>query len=194
MEWSKNQITDLLQKASDANVEFALTDAQIAEFLTFDRAPSSDIGMNVMNGVSRAIIQYGHKNAPYRIKAFEKQFTENKMEIYLFANDGTLCGKDALNVLYVFDGTVYSVPPSGGDFDGIREKGVKTLSLADAFASLVAANAEAMNAEYAVVEVGAAKAFDEMNVKIPAFLKKYFEKKQLFIESDVSCRAEIKLF
>ncbi|NYZ80090.1 hypothetical protein H0N95_02460 [Candidatus Micrarchaeota archaeon] len=194
MEWSKAQITDLLQKASDANVELTLTDEQIAEFLTFDRSPSSDIGMNVMNGTSRAILQYGHKNAPYRIKAFEKQFTENRMEVYLFANDGTLCGKDVLNVLYVFDGAVYSVPPSGGDFDAIREKGIKTLALADAFSSLVAANAEAMNAEYSVVEMGAAKTFDDMNVRVPQFLKKYFEKKQLFIESNVSCRAEIKLF
>ncbi|MEM0372271.1 MAG: hypothetical protein QXO69_00290 [archaeon] len=194
MEWDKEQISDLLQKASDANVDFTLTDAQIAEFISFDRSPASDIGMSVMKGVSRVVRQYGDKQAPYRIKAFEKQFAENKMEVYVFSNEGTLCGKDVLNTIYVFEGSVYSVPPSGGDFGVVREKGVKTLSLADAFASLVAAKAEAMPSDYSVVEMGFAKSFDEMNIRVPPFLKKYFEKKRLFIESDISCRAEVKLF
>lgn len=194
MVWTKAYILDLLQKASDAGVEIKLTDSQIADSIFYDKQPGSDIGLNIMQNVSRVISQQGDKKAPCRYKVFEKQFPEKKMEIYLFANEGNLCGKDSLNCLYVHSESIYSVPPTGGDYDNIRKQGIRSLCLADCFSALVASRAESISGDYEVVEMNLAKSFDEMNIKIPEFLKKYLSKKDLFLNNEINCKAEIKMF
>jgi len=193
MVWSRKQINDLLQKSSDAGVDFKLTDEQIADFITFNKSPGSDVGMSIMKGVSRIISQYGGKPAPCRYKAFEKQFAENKMEVFVFSNSRALCGGDSLNCLYVHDNSIYSVPPTGGDFENVKKQGIRSLCLADCFAALVGNAAEFMSDKYEIVEMNKVSSFEEMNLKVPNFLKKYLGKKDLFLKNEVNCSAEIKI-
>ena len=185
----------MLEKASNAGVDIKLTDSQIVGSLSFNQAPNSDLGISVMNNVVKTIIQYGDKPAPTRFKVMEKQWPENKIEVYLFSNEGKLCGKDVLNSIYVLNGNVFSVPPTSEEFKNIRSKGVKFYNLAECFGALVGARVEQMQGDYEVVEMNEVKMFENANIKVPSFLTKFFEKnnKEFHLESNVFTKAEIKL-
>ena len=153
MKWNKQQITSLLEKASEAGVDFDLTDEQIAEFFSINLTPHLDIGSLVKKKVEKAIEENHNKPAPYKLKVFEKQWPENKTEVYLFSNEGLLCGKNSLDSIYVFKGNLFSVPPSSQEFQNVLKEGVKIFSFKELFGSLVGFNFESMHSDYEVVEM-----------------------------------------
>ena len=195
MTWTKLEIINLLEKASNAGVKIELTDEQIVDCLGFNEYPGSDLGFVIMKNIIKTIEQQGDKSAPVRFKIFEKQWPENKIEVYLFANEGKLCGPDILNSIYVMNGNLFSVPPTSEEFKNIREGGKKFTNFAELFGALIGAKVEAMQSEYEVVEMNKIEGFETANIKVPSFLQRFFEKnnKDFNLEADIFLKAEIKL-
>jgi len=123
MKWNKEQIINLLEKASQYGVDFELTDEQIAEFFSVNLQPHSDIGLLIKKKVEQAIEDNFNKQAPYRFKVFEKQWPENKAEVYLFSNKDKLFGRNAFDSIYVFKGNLFSLPPSSQDYQNVLKEG-----------------------------------------------------------------------
>lgn len=195
MKWNKNQIINLLEKASESNVDFELTDEQIAEFFTVKEQPHSDLGLLVKKKVTTAIENNYNKKAPYRIKVFEKQWPENKIEVYLFSNEGLLCGNNILNSIYVFKGNLFSIPPYSKEYQNVLKKGVKIFSFTELFSSLIGSRFESLQSDYEIVEMKQVNNLEEANITIPNFLKKWFKNnnKETSLNSTINCKAEIKL-
>ncbi len=195
MKWNKNQITNLLEKAVEAEVDFELTDEQIAEFFSVKEQPHSDIGLLVKKKIEKAIDENYNKPAPYRLKVFEKQWPENKAEVYLFSNEDKLFGKNALDSVYVFKGNLFSLPPSSADFQNVLREGVRLFSFKELFSSLVGARFESMQSDYEVVEMKKANSFESANLHAPNFLKKWLEKnnKEFLLDAELNFSAEIKI-
>ena len=195
MKWNKQQIKELLEKATQAGVDFKLTDEQIAEFFSIHEQPHSDIGLLAKQKIMKAIEDNYNKQAPYRIKVFEKQWPENKVEAYLFSDENLLCGRDVLNSIYVFKGNLFSLPPSSQEYQNVLTEGVKTFSFIELFSSLAAAKIESMQSDYELVEMKKVNSLEEANVLIPTFLKKWLEKnqKEISLNSEINCKLEIKI-
>ncbi|MFH0986452.1 MAG: hypothetical protein V1911_00215 [Candidatus Micrarchaeota archaeon] len=196
MTWSKKQIIDLLGKAYSKGVDFTLDDEQIAELFDFERRPGSDVGIAVQERLTQIIRENGNRPAPCRMKIFERQMVENKIEIHLFSEEaGQLCGPAYLDEIYVHQGNVYSVPPQAGDLSPVREQGKKACSLAAAFAALVASTVESMNSDYEVVSIQRIEELEDANIKVPQFLKKYFKDKEksMHLSVEPKFKVEIKI-
>ena len=195
MKWNKSQIISLLEKSVEAGVDFELTDEQIAEFFSIKEQPHSDIGILLKKKIMKAIEENSNKQAPYRIKVFEKQWPESKVEVYLFSEEGLLCGKNVLDYIYVFKGNLFSIPPSSQEYKNVLKQGVKVFSFAELFASLAAFKFESMHSDYEVVEMNEANSLEEANLSAPLFLKKWLEKnrKEIQLNAEIKCKAEIKI-
>ena len=195
MKWSKSQIVSLLEKSVEAGVNFELTDEQIADFFEIKNQPHSDIGILLKKKMMKAIEENSNKQAPYRIKVFEKQWPESKVEVFLFNDNALLCGKDALDSIYVFKGNLFSIPPSSQEYKNVLKEGVKIFSFAELFASLAAFKFESMHSDYEVVEMNEANSLEQANVSAPLFLKKWLEKnhKETQLNAKIKCKVEIKI-
>ncbi len=186
------QLVDLMRKAAEKGENFSVTDEQFAELIDFKEKPNSDVGLAVMKRIIKTIEQHYNKPAPVRVKAFEKQFPEKKVEVWLFSDSGRLCSQGIFDRIYVMKGNIYSASFSRED-EPIRTNGVLVCSLLESFAALVASRMETASTEYEVINMDVVKTLDQANLTMPGFLKFFMQKnnKETHINSLVNANAEV---
>jgi O-phosphoseryl-tRNA synthetase len=141
------------------------------------------------------------KKAPCRVKAYRRDLRNKTLEVYLIETEEgkSLCGPAITNELYVYDGGVYALPPSGFD-KGVakeaKEKGVKVgISFISAFADLIAWHVEKIVGDYEIVQVKNVRSAADINIVVPSIVDRFVtaHNKTLQIKGPVFVTAEIKL-
>jgi len=179
-----------------------MTDDEISRAITVIEKPNTELGKLISKSIIRTALDHGTAPSPCRYKAFEKEFVDRKLQVWLFESEpGTkLCGPACINEMWVYDGNILAMPPSGMPQDVLekeaKERGKRLgISMISAFADEVAARVENFNGEYETVQVKNVASGEDINILIPDLVKEFVlsKNKRLSIKGPVFVGAEIKI-
>ena len=174
-----------------------LTDKAIAKSIRLLRQPSTSWGRFVAKSVLKSARENADKVAPLRVKAFEKQFVDRKLRVFLSAEKGKLAGSDAFSELYAYEGNLFAVPRSTNDklLLSARRSGVPLgFGFAEAFAALVGFVAETAVNDYVLVDFSSPSSWSNVNVFVPAVVERLAgkRKRSIGLSGLIGLRAEIE--
>lgn len=163
---------------------WVLDDKKISGLVHVEERPATPLGREVSNKIIKTCELYGMQPSPCEFKVLEKEVGDNKLEVWVAASEPstTLCGQAHLNELYVSDGNIIAIPPSGSEdkplVREVKQHGTKTgIRFLNAFADYCAARIERepdKEEEFIVKNVVSGA---DVNVNIPAIVQRYAKSK-----------------
>jgi len=179
-----------------------LTDADIAKAIEIDKRPQTDEGRKLSELIQKTALKHGNEKSPCSYDVFEGKFGGKNIKIRIFEKEeGTmLLGPAGWNEVYVYNGGVYGIPPSGfkDKAKEIMEKGVKTditylRAMADYFAVGVEEAAKAgkpYNHQFKM-----AKSAPDINIKIADHALQFIQSKnkELMLKGPLFFELEAKV-
>ncbi|MCD6522561.1 MAG: hypothetical protein J7K68_02340 [Candidatus Diapherotrites archaeon] len=164
--------------------EWTLTDKEIAELIREKETPHTELGREISKKIVKTCELYSTQKSPCEFKVFEKEVGDNKLEVWVVEEkEGSqLCGPAYINEVYVYDGNILALPPSGFDEKPLvketRAKGIKTgVRLINAFADYCAARIEKEPTKQQRFQVKNIRDPDEVNVDVPLIVRRYINSK-----------------
>ncbi|MHA1267572.1 MAG: O-phosphoserine--tRNA ligase [Candidatus Helarchaeota archaeon] len=164
------------------------TDAEIAERIGFECAPSTALGKEVMETVIKTALQHKNDDSPLKITAFFKEIEGKTVEVCLWETDPgvKLLGPATTNVIVVSDGNILGMKPED------KIQGVKTnITYLSAIAALVGYKAEVLlqnnKEEREVIRVKIAKYPSDINLKIDPVVRRFITSNN----KKIDCRGPI---
>ncbi len=151
-----------------------LSDAEIAEKITYEYQPSSDLGKQIQNNIVDVALENKDKNSPLKLTAFSKKVGEKMVEVCIWETDSgvKLLGPASLNEIWVSDGNILGMKT------GEKLEGIKTnITYLSAIAALVGYQAEQLiktqEKEREIVRVKIAKYPSDVNIKIDPVVRRF---------------------
>jgi O-phosphoseryl-tRNA synthetase len=146
-----------------------LSDETMASMVHISQVPLTDVGRRIAEAVLEAARRHADALSPCEFVAFDGEVGGRRVRVRLVEPEPgrKLVGPAGFNEIYVLDGNVVAVPPTGWDENElirrVREAGVHTgISFMRAFADLVGRRAEI------IAETGGAEEIQVKNVKQPS--------------------------
>jgi O-phosphoseryl-tRNA synthetase len=124
----------------------AFTDEQLARMVRPLHAPQTREGLEIAGGIERVAWERRDEVAPCSFPVWEGELLGRKVKVEIFEHEEgkRLVGPAGFNELYVYQGNLIGVPPSGWkEAEEVRKKGAPVgISYMRAFALLAAARVE----------------------------------------------------
>lgn len=179
-----------------------LTDQDIARAIEIDKKPQTPEGQKLSTLIQKIALQHGDDASPCSFEVFKGDFLGKKITIRVFEKEsGTkLLGPAAVNEIFVYNGSVYGIPP--GVFNDkakeIKEKGMSTglaylRAMSDYFAHGIE---EAVKAgkPYSY-QFKAAKSAPDLNIRIAEHALRFIQSKnkELMLKGPLFTEVEMKV-
>jgi O-phosphoseryl-tRNA synthetase len=173
------------------------SDAELVKMVKIERGPETEVGKEIVALIARVAVQHANEPSPCEFKAFEGEILGKQVRVSVVEPEsGTkLIGPAGFNEVYVYEGNVVGLPPSGWERDkflsAVRTKGISTgVRYIDAFAALAAHEIEraAKEGKHQVkVRVRNVKLPSDINIKIDEVAKRYIttNKKRIDVRGPV---------
>lgn len=151
-----------------------LSDAEIAERISYEYQPHSDLGKEIMNRVMEVSLENQDKDSPLKLTAFSKEIGRRQLEVCVWETDPgvKLIGPATLNEIWVSNGDILGMK-AGEKLDGVKTN----MTYLSAIAALVGYKAEelieAKNNAREVVRVKIAKYPSDVNIKIDPVVRRF---------------------
>ena len=158
----------------------------------------SSWGRELSSKIVKTCELYAQHPAPCEFKLLEKEVGDNKVEAWLTAEEGTLCGRDYANEIFVFDGNVVSSPAMGSTplQKQVVSRGRRTgISFVKAFADYASFLVESDPAKPQRIELSSASDPSDANIVVPELVRRFIESKgkALDVSGDVSIAVESRV-
>lgn len=170
--------------------EWELSDEEIAEMVSIEKAPESKEGREVASSIVRVATAHANDSSPCEILVYKGKVLGKKVEVYVYEEEEgvKLLGPAALNQVYVYNGNVVGIPGEGlkeGFVEEVRKRGVKVpVTFLSSIASLAAYEIERVarrGGEGVDVRVKLAKTPSDVNVRIDDVARRYITGKGKYI-------------
>jgi O-phosphoseryl-tRNA synthetase len=182
--------------------EVEMTDGEIASMLRVDRSPSTKEGREIARSIVAVGEKYGREIGPCEFKAFSGRLFDSHVEVRVVEREKgkNLLGPAAFNEVYVYQGNIYGLPPSG--MEDVRAKGIDCrIRYIDAIAALAAYQIEKATRSgerNTVIRVQVVKSLGDINLTIDEAALRYIQGKNkkidirgpvfITIEADISTK------
>lgn len=180
--------------------EWEISDEEIAKAISEMKKPSTSWGKLLSKKIRETCNLYGDQKAPCEFKVFQKEVDDHQLEVWVKKEEeGTLCGPAFLNEIYVYEGNVLSLPPSGGGEEKklvkkARREGVKAgVSLLESFSDRVAARVEENPIEEQEVKVDRVVFSEEVNIGVPETIRRYTKDKVFEVGGELGITVETRV-
>ncbi|MCK4328190.1 MAG: hypothetical protein KAW41_07045 [Candidatus Diapherotrites archaeon] len=177
--------------------EWMMPDAELARLVRISTTPFS-WGKEVASKIIKTCSLYSQQQAPCEFKLLEKDIGDNRVEVWLLAEQGTLCGRDYDNELFVYDGNLVSSPAMGAselEKEAVA-KGTRTgISFVRAFADYAGCVIEQSPAAGQRVALGKVSDPADANIAVPELVRRYIKSKgrSLGVSGDVGLIVESRV-
>jgi len=185
--------------------ELSLSDAEIAERLSYDKKPMTEEGVVIQRLIISKAIENMNLLGPCEILAHEGTMLGKKVKVHLYEPEAgaKLLGAAARNQVYVYDGNIVGAPSEGMESVKIireaRGKGTPSrMSFLEGIAALASAKVEEAvktGGGKMDMRVGMVNSPSDVNIRISEVVRRYVtsRKKQIAITGPVfiGIRAEI---
>lgn len=173
------------------------SDEELSKVIKFEREPSTEVGKKMATAIVETAKKHADKPSPCKFKAFGGEISDRRVVVHVVEPEsGTkLIGPAGFNEVYVHDGNIVGMPPSGWERDrflsDVRTKGISTgIRYIDAFAALAAHEIErAAKGRKRQVKIRArnVKLLSDINLEIDEVAKRYItaNKKRIDIRGPV---------
>ncbi len=173
------------------------SDAELVGMLKLEREPESDVGKEIATAIVRVAEEHANEPSPCEFVAFEGELSGRRVRVSVVEPEsGTkLIGPAGFNEVFVYDGNIIGLPPSGWERDKflseVRNKGVSTgIRYIDAFAALAAHEIEQATKEkkrVVKVRVRNVKLSSDINLTLDGVAQRYItsNKKRIDIRGPV---------
>ena len=174
-----------------------LSDADLARMIKLERTPESEEGGKIAEAIVRAAEQHADEPSPCEFKAYEGELLGRQITVRVVEPEsGTkLIGPAGFNEIYIHEGNIVGVPPSGWERDEflneVRTKGTPTgIRYMNAFAALAAHEIERAvkgRKRQAKIRVRNVKLPSDINLEIDVAAKRYItaNKKRIDVRGPV---------
>lgn len=173
------------------------SDAELSSIIKLEREPSTAAGKKITAAIVETAKKHADEPSPCEFKAFEGELRDRRVVVKVIEpeSDTKLIGPAGFNEIYVHDGNIVGMPPSGWERDkflsAVRSKGVSTgTRYIDAFAALAAHEIERAakgRKRQVKIRVRNVKLPSDINLKIDEAAKRYItaNKKRIDIRGPV---------
>ena len=174
-----------------------LSDAELASTIKLEREPDTEVGREIAAAIAGVAERYADEPSPCEFKAYEGELFGMRVKVSVVEPEsGTkLIGPAGFNEVYVYEGNIVGVPPSGWERDEflgkVRDRGISTgIHYMDAFAALAASEIEKAareNRRQVKIRVRNVKLPSDINLEIDEVAKRYVtaNKKRIDIRGPV---------
>jgi len=179
-------VNDLRELHHPEFYSFSFSDQEIASMLTIVKRPNTGDSNEFIDSVRSAAYEHKDARSPCAFTAFEGEFLGRrvKAQINEREEDKSLLGPAAFNELYVHEGNIYGIPPTGlsKKHEAVVSDGVRTsLTYMDAFLAYVSSELELL-AEQGFegkkeFRLGMVKRLSDINVSIPEEVRTFIQMK-----------------
>ncbi len=179
--------------------DWDLTDQEIVEAIKIDEKPSSTWGKLLSKKIQKTCKLYGDHKAPSEFQVFKKEVDDHELQVWVKEDkEGPLCGPAFLNEVYVHEGNVLSLPPSGGGEKSLvkkaRREGVEAdFNFLKAFSDMVAHEIESDPLKEQKISVKKINNPEEINIRVPDIIRRYTRDKMLNIGGKVDITVETRV-
>lgn len=159
--------------------EWRMSDEELASLLRIDRTPASKVGHKIARKIIEAAKKYSSKKSPCEFLVYSGKIRNAKVKVKLVEREEgkKLLGPAAFNEIYVFEGSIYGVPPdSAGDIRAKGASAVGKLKYIDGIANLAAHKIEkgiAAGREKTIIRVPIVRSLSDINLKLDEVALRY---------------------
>ncbi|NVM55456.1 MAG: hypothetical protein HWN66_17245 [Candidatus Helarchaeota archaeon] len=149
-------------------------DTDIADKIEYEYQPTSDLGKEIMENVTKTALENKNKDSPLKITAFSKEVSGNTLEVCIWETDPNvkLLGPASLNEIWVSDGNILGMK-SGSEISGIKTD----ITYLSAIAALIGYRAEQMikapKKQRDQIRIKIAKYPSDVNIKIDPVVRRF---------------------
>ncbi|ODS39257.1 MAG: O-phosphoserine--tRNA ligase [Candidatus Altiarchaeales archaeon WOR_SM1_86-2] len=175
--------------------DLKLEDEDITEYIEIDKTPVSDEGGKLAENIVEIAREHGDDPSPCKFLAYDGRLLGKHIKAYVTEKEDNtkLLGPAALNEVYVYDHSIYGVPPGIGEgmknynlLKEIKEKGTPGgFSYLDACANLFAheiENAVKRNEKVGFWQIKMAKNPSDLNIVVGGIARRYISSKNKRID------------
>lgn len=179
-------VDDLRELHHPEFYSFSFSDQEIASMMSVAERPSTNDSAPFIEAVRSAAFEHKDAPSPCSFDAFEGEFNGRYVRARINEKEEgkMLLGPAAFNELYVHEGNIYGIPPTGlsKKHEAVVSDGVRTsLTYMDAFLSYVSSELELL-AEQGFsgtkeFRLGMVKRLSDINVSIPEEVRTFIQMK-----------------
>lgn len=159
--------------------EWRMSDEEIASLLRIDKIPASEEGHKIARKIIEAAKKYSSEKSPCEFLVYSGKIRNAKVKVKLVEREEgkKLLGPAAFNEIYVFEGSIYGVPPdSAGDIRAKGASAVGKLKYIHGIANLAAHEIEkniAAGKEKTIIRVPIVRSLGDINLKLNEVALRY---------------------
>jgi O-phosphoseryl-tRNA synthetase len=177
-----------------------MPDVTIAALVNVGDVPVTVWGKDLSRKLVKTAELYMSHIAPCEFKVFEKEFEDLRISLWLVSKNGTLCNESVLDEIFVNDGSIVSVPPTGKNNNpsvyAARRFGIRTgIRILNSFADMVAARVEKNPQNPQRFSVAVPQNPTDVNISIPGLVADYMrsKNKQVLLGGDLGITTELRV-
>jgi O-phosphoseryl-tRNA synthetase len=157
--------------------DWELTPREMAQMITVDRSPSTDVGLEIAEAIVKTCIEHGETLSPCEFPAWDGQLYGRNVKVSVVEPEENtkLCGPAYLNEVVVYKQNIMGIPRTSRWDDAFAE-GVNTnIRYVDAFAEAAASEIEAasLQGQGSETRVKIVRTPREINISIDPALERY---------------------
>jgi O-phosphoseryl-tRNA synthetase len=169
--------------------QWTLTDAELARMVRIEQGPKTTEGKTVCEAIVTTARAGAEQPSPCEVVAYKGKLLGQDVQVTVYEPDANtkLLGPAALNTIYVHNGNILGIPPTGLDdvkeVKEAREKGISTdITYLDAVAASAAASIESEASRGGIkdveLRVRIAKSPSDVNIVISNVANRYITGRQ----------------
>ena len=169
--------------------QWTLTDAELARMVRIEQGPKTTEGKTVCEAIVTTARAGAEQPSPCEVVAYKGKLLGQDVQVTVYEPDANtkLLGPAALNTIYVHNGNILGIPPTGLDdvkeVKEAREKGISTdITYLDAVAASAAASIESEASRGGIKDVEfrvrIAKSPSDVNIVISNVANRYITGRQ----------------
>jgi O-phosphoseryl-tRNA synthetase len=157
--------------------DWELTPREMAQMITVDKSPSTEIGRAISEAVVKTCIEHGDTPSPCEFLAWEGQLFGREVKVFVVEREENtkLCGPAYQNEVVVHKQNVMGIPRTSRWDEAFQEGVTTNIRYIDAFAELAASEVESasQNGKDSETRVKIVRTPGEINIKINPALDRY---------------------